>query len=129
MWKSLHKHSCETNSQYKNNGETGFPKERTRVRAGKRHASSNLREKSLRGEILSFTRLKIELLCKGAKTRENIEKGRKGGAGPTGGQYFILPDGTCVGIPVRAKFVENSPFSLIQKEGKWFILKGKKTAC
>lgn len=82
--------------------------------------------KKFEGKILNLTRLKIELLCKGAKTREAIEKGRKGGAGPTGGKYFILPDGTCVGIPVRGKFVENSSFTLIQKEGKWLILRGKK---
>ncbi len=73
---------------------------------------------------MNLTRLKIELLCKGAKTRENIEKGRKGGAGPTGGKYFMLPDGTCVGIPVRGKFVEKSPFTLLQKDGKWLILHG-----
>lgn len=74
-------------------------------------------------QILNFTRLKIELLCQGVKTKEIVEKGRKGGAGPTGGKYFILPDGTCIGIPMRGQFVERSPFTIIQKEGKWFIIK------
>lgn len=65
--------------------------------------------------------LKIYLLCKGARTSENIDKGRKGGAGPCGGRYIILPDGTCVDLPLQGKFTEKSPFSLVQQDGKWFI--------
>jgi len=73
---------------------------------------------------LNFTRLKIELLCRGARTQENIDRGRKGGAGPTGGRYFILPDETCVEIPLQGKFVESSPLTLVQKDGKWRVLRG-----
>jgi len=73
---------------------------------------------------LNSTRLKIELLCRGARTEENIDRGRKGGAGPTGGRYFTLPDETCVEIPLQGKFVENSPFTLTQKGGKWAVLRG-----
>lgn len=75
---------------------------------------------------LDFTRLKIELLCRGARTEKNIKKGRKGGAGPTGGRYFTLPDDTCVEIPLQGKFVESSPFSLVQKHGSWRVLRDGK---
>jgi len=70
---------------------------------------------------LNTTRLKIELLCRGARTRENVDKGRKGGAGPTGGRYFILPDGTCIEIPLQGKFVESSPYTLVQTNEGWQI--------
>jgi radical SAM protein (TIGR04043 family) len=72
---------------------------------------------------LNTTRLKIELLCMGARTAENFDKGRRGGAGPTGGRYFTLPDGTCIEIPLQGKFVENSPFTLAQKNGNWHVLR------
>jgi len=49
--------------------------------------------------------------------------GRKSGAGPTGGRYFTLQDGTCIEIPLQGKFVENSPFTLAQVGKNWFILK------
>jgi len=76
---------------------------------------------------LNATRLKIQLLCKGARTEENIDKGRKGGAGPTGGRYFTLPDETCVEIPLQGKFVESSPFTLAQTNGHWHIFRGAKS--
>lgn len=75
---------------------------------------------------MNLTRLKIELLCEGARTKENIDRGRKGGAGPTGGRYFILPNETCVEIPLQGKFVENSRFLLAQTSGNWCVLKGEK---
>jgi len=76
---------------------------------------------------LNTTRLKIELLCRGARTKENIDRGRKGGAGPTGGRYFTLPHGTCIEIPLQGKFVENSPFTLVQTNGNWRVLRGAKS--
>jgi len=76
---------------------------------------------------LNITRLKIELLCRGARTHENIDRGRKGGAGPTGGRYFTLPDETCVEVPLQGKFVESSPFTLVQTNGNWRVLRGKRS--
>jgi len=73
---------------------------------------------------LNTTRLKIELLCRGARTEENIDRGRKGGAGPVGGRYFTLPDETCIEIPLQGKFVESSPFRLVQTSGNWRVLRG-----
>lgn len=70
------------------------------------------------------TKLKIELLCKGARHEGTIDKGRKGGAGPIGGRYFTLPNEICVDIPLRGEFTENSPFTLIQVDGNWRVLKG-----
>jgi len=75
---------------------------------------------------LNTTRLKIELLCRGARTEEKIDRGRRGGAGPTGGRYFTLPDETCIEIPLQGKFVETSPFHLAQIKGNWRIHRGKK---
>jgi len=74
---------------------------------------------------LNTTRLKIELLCRGARTEENIDRGRKGGAGPTGGRYFTLPDETCIEIPLQGKFVESSPYTLAHTNGNWRVLRGR----
>lgn len=76
---------------------------------------------------MNTTRLKIELLCRGAHTEENIDRGRKGGAGPTGGRYFTFLDGTCIEIPLQGKFVENSPFTLVQTNGNWRVLRGTRS--
>ena len=76
---------------------------------------------------LNATRLKIELLCRGAHCEETTDAGRKGGAGPIGGRYFTLPDETCIDIPLRGKFVENSPFTLVQTNGNWCVYKGSKS--
>jgi radical SAM protein (TIGR04043 family) len=46
-------------------------------------------------------RLKIRLLTEGATLPEGFWSGRKGGAGPVGGRYFILPNGSSCGIPIR----------------------------
>jgi len=76
--------------------------------------------------LLNTTQLKIELLCRGARTRDKIDRGRKGGAGPTGGRYFTLPDETCIDIPLQGKFVESSPFTLVHANGNWRVLRGKR---
>jgi radical SAM protein (TIGR04043 family) len=76
---------------------------------------------------LNITLLKIELLCRGARTEENIDKGRKSGAGPAGGRYFTLQNGTCIEIPLQGKFVKNSPFSIAKKDKKWLILRNNQT--
>ncbi len=48
-------------------------------------------------------RLKIRLLTEGARLPEGEYSGRKGGAGPVGARYFLLPNGNPVGIPIRSK--------------------------
>ena len=47
-------------------------------------------------------RLKIRLLTEGATLPTGESGGRKGGAGPIGGRYFLLPNGNPVGIPIRS---------------------------
>ncbi len=46
-------------------------------------------------------RLKIRLLTEGATLPESEASGRKGGAGPVGARYFILPNGRPCGVPIR----------------------------
>jgi radical SAM protein (TIGR04043 family) len=76
-----------------------------------------------RGNNLNPTLLKIELLCRGARTKEDIDKGRKSGAGPTGGRYFTLKDGTCIEVPLQGRFVQSSPYTLAQANQNWLILR------
>jgi len=68
--------------------------------------------------------LKVELLCRGARLSAKINKGRKVGAGPTGGRYLILPGGSCVNAPLWGEFVKESQFVLTEKGGRWVLLKG-----
>jgi radical SAM protein (TIGR04043 family) len=46
-------------------------------------------------------RLKVRLLTEGASLPDGQSKGRKGGAGPVGARYFILPNGKPCGVPIR----------------------------
>ncbi|UCE09634.1 MAG: radical SAM protein [Candidatus Thorarchaeota archaeon] len=58
-------------------------------------------------ESLSFMdtedmlRLKVKLLTAGARLPEGVSSGRRGGAGPVRGRYFVLPSGRSCGIPIR----------------------------
>lgn len=45
--------------------------------------------------------LKVRLLTEGAVLTKGEQAVRKGGAGPVGGRYFILPNGRVVGVPIR----------------------------
>lgn len=47
-------------------------------------------------------RLKVRLLTQGASLPQGEDRGRKGGAGPVGGRYFLLPNGRPCGIPIRS---------------------------
>jgi len=75
---------------------------------------------------LSPTILKIELLCLGARAAEDIDRGRKGGAGPAGGQYFVLPSNLVVNIPLQGRFVENSPFTISRDDKGYSLYKNQK---
>ncbi|MHA1907325.1 MAG: radical SAM protein [Candidatus Thorarchaeota archaeon] len=46
-------------------------------------------------------RLKVRLLTEGATIPKKHGSGRKGGAGPSGAKYFLLPNGRSCGIPIR----------------------------
>ncbi len=46
-------------------------------------------------------RLKVRLLTEGAQMPEDEWEGRRGGAGPVRGRYFLLPNGRPCGIPIR----------------------------
>jgi radical SAM protein (TIGR04043 family) len=59
----------------------------------------------------SIAELKIELLSMGMRS-EGIFKGRKGGAGPAGGRFFRLKDGSCVNVPLWPDYTNNSPYFL-----------------
>jgi len=58
-----------------------------------------------------ITRERIRLQCLGIKSK-GIPKGRKGGAGPTGGRSMIFPNGTIGNVPFRGNFVKYSPYTL-----------------
>ncbi|MFX1604783.1 MAG: radical SAM protein, partial [Promethearchaeota archaeon] len=46
-------------------------------------------------------RLKVQLLTQGVRYSDKQLKIRKGGAGPVGAKYFILPNGRPCGVPIR----------------------------
>jgi len=49
----------------------------------------------------ALLQLKVRLLTEGARIPEGEWKGRRGGAGPVGGRYFLLPNGRTCGVPIR----------------------------
>ena len=59
----------------------------------------------------SIAELKIELLSMGMRS-QGIDKGRKGGAGPAGGRFFRLRDGSCVNAPLWSEYTQRSPYYL-----------------
>ncbi|NVM52842.1 MAG: MSMEG_0568 family radical SAM protein [Candidatus Helarchaeota archaeon] len=65
---------------------------------------------------LDLTKLKLQLLMKGVISKTEIDKGRKSGAGPTGGRYFLLENGSCINIPLWPHFTKNSQFQIEKKE-------------
>jgi len=77
---------------------------------------------------LNFSTLKTELLCLGAKAKIKRHL-RKTGAGPAGGSYFILPNGSVVQIPVVGRFVQNSPFSITEDSDVLFLSKNDERVC
>ncbi|MFW9849769.1 MAG: radical SAM protein [Candidatus Thorarchaeota archaeon] len=53
-------------------------------------------------ELDELLRLKVRLLIEGATLPEGAATGRKGGAGPVGARYFVLPNGRPCGVPIRS---------------------------
>ena len=66
--------------------------------------------------VQSIAELKIALMANGMKSDAEINKGRKGGAGPAGGRFFRLKDGSCVNVPLWPSFTKKSPYSLKQSQ-------------
>ncbi|WXG40429.1 MAG: MSMEG_0568 family radical SAM protein [Candidatus Freyarchaeum deiterrae] len=72
---------------------------------------------------MNLFNLKTELLCKGVKAENSIEKGRAAGAGPAGGRYLVLPNKTVVNVPLRPTFVERSDIALRGFDSVWSLFK------
>jgi len=68
-------------------------------------------------------RLKVELLCYGARLSAKIDKGRKVGAGPAGGRYILLSGEFCANTAMWGNFAQTSPLKLIRKNGKCLLLR------
>ncbi len=82
-----------------------------------------------REEILQ---LRIRMLTEGAMLREGLSTVRKGGAGPVGGRYFVLPDGNNCGIPIRdstmASRFSSTTLEPTKEEGSWIYDSSTKLA-
>ena len=65
--------------------------------------------------------LKVELLCSGARLRTPIDKGRKAGAGPSGGRYIVLPNGSGVNVVLWGDFVKKSMWELVTEDKRYFL--------
>jgi len=75
----------------------------------------------------SLALVKTEILCLGLRTTVEVDRGRKGGAGPAGGRYILVNDGFCVNAPMQGSFVEASPLELVDRHEEWVIRKHGKT--
>ncbi|RLI57833.1 MAG: radical SAM protein [Candidatus Thorarchaeota archaeon] len=68
-------------------------------------------------------RLKVRLLTEGATLPQGEWSGRRGGAGPVGGRYFVLPNGRPCGIPIRmgenAERYNSAPLVPTDEPGVW----------
>jgi radical SAM protein (TIGR04043 family) len=82
-------------------------------------------------DIQTALKQKTELLCKGLFLDENlisyyenqgieIGYGRKGGAGPLGGRYFLLEDNKTLANVVLWNDIQKSNLSLKEKRGEYF---------
>jgi len=67
--------------------------------------------------------IKTEILCLGLRPVADVDRGRRGGAGPSGGRYILVDKGFCVNAPMQGAFVNASPLELVESDGGWAILK------
>jgi len=65
--------------------------------------------------------LKVELLCNGARLGTMINRGRKAGAGPSGGRYILLPNGSGVNVALRGNFTRKSKWKLKKENENYFL--------
>jgi radical SAM protein (TIGR04043 family) len=86
-------------------------------------------------DIRTIFEKKTELLVKGLYLNENLKKiyrdqgidlsfGRKGGAGPLGGRYFLFEDNTLVNVALWDN-PERTNLTLTEKEGEFFSINDK----
>lgn len=61
---------------------------------------------------LKLLKLKVELLCLGVRLPPESDKGRRYGAGPAGGQYIILPGGSCVNAATWPHYTSRSRWAM-----------------
>lgn len=79
--------------------------------------------------------LKLELFCKGIKIDStcDLEKDARpvlrtrGGLGS--GLELILPDGLYINAPLEEYFVDKTPYTLLKREGAYFIKKDNEIIC
>lgn len=65
--------------------------------------------------------LKVELLCNGARLGTTIDRGRKAGAGPSGGRYILLPNGSGVNLAFWGNFVKKSMWEITKENKDYFL--------
>ena len=71
---------------------------------------------------------KIRLLCEGANVARGINKGRKAGAGPAGGNFFELKD-SIINLPLWPKFAQASNLKLMKKANEWLVIQNDEIFC
>jgi radical SAM protein (TIGR04043 family) len=76
---------------------------------------------------LRKAQIKTEILCLGLRPTTEIDRGRRGGAGPAGGRYILAANDLCVNAPMQGSFVDVSPLELAERDGEWVITKEDKT--
>jgi len=74
-------------------------------------------------DATELLRLKVRLLTEGAVLTKGEQSVRKGGAGPVGGRYFLLPNNRVVGVPLRvgeqAKTFNSAPLEPTDDPSFW----------
>ncbi len=81
-------------------------------------------------EPINPGKLKLELFCRGIKIDPSCEMDKDGRgimkvrAGLGSGLEMILPDDLYANIPVLEPFVQDTPFKLIHRGGKYFVCRG-----
>ena len=76
---------------------------------------------------MNFRELRIKLQSIGVKVPLKFY-GRKGGAGPSEGQVIII-NGQYISVPTNSWFVEESPYTIIEKGKKFFLTVSSRELC
>ena len=74
------------------------------------------------GTETDLLELKVELLCSGATPGTTIDRGRRTGAGPSGGRCVVLPNGSGVNVALWGNFVKRSMWKLTMEDEHYFCL-------
>jgi radical SAM protein (TIGR04043 family) len=76
---------------------------------------------------MNFRELRIKLQSIGVKVPLKFS-GRKGGAGPSEGQVIII-NGQYISVPTNSWFVDESPYTIIEKGKTFFLNEGSQELC